>query len=97
MIGAWFVVMGAIGLSVKSPKPARKGEVQGVGTVERMSFEGGFWGIASDDGEHYDVGNLAQEFRVDGLRVRFSVIVNHDALSFHMWGQVAELVSIERL
>jgi hypothetical protein len=97
MIGASFVMIGVIGFSVQPPESARKGEIQGVGTVRHMSFEDGFWGIVSDDGLHYDVGNLPQEFQVDGLRVRFSVNVVHDVLSFHMWGQIAHLVSIERL
>jgi len=97
MIGAAFVVTGTLALSVQPSENTRKGEIQGVGTVRYLSFEGGFWGIESDDGAHYDVGSVPREFQVDGLRVRFSVNLAHDTLSYHMWGQVAELVSIEKL
>jgi hypothetical protein len=97
IVGAAFLVTGTYALLAQSPEPAQKGEVQGTGTVRYLSFEGGFWGIVSDDGMHYDVGSLPQEFQIDGLRVRFSLNIKHDAISFHMWGQIAQLVSIERL
>jgi hypothetical protein len=100
MLGTAFVVTGTLALSVQplqSPEKTRKGKIHGIGTVRYLSFEGGFWGIESDDGAHYDVGSVPREFQVDGLRVRFSVNLAHDTLSYHMWGQVAELVSIEKL
>jgi hypothetical protein len=66
------------------------------GTVKYLNFEGGFYGIVSDSGRNYDPVSMPQEFRVDGLRVRFTAnFTNY--LSFHMWGIVVKLVSIERL
>jgi len=49
-----------------------------------------------DDGKHYDPINMPQEFKVAGLRVRFSANFT-DYVSYHMWGYVVRLVSIERL
>ena len=43
------------------------------GTVVYLSFEGGFYGITGDDGRHYDPINLSQDFRIDGLPLRFGV------------------------
>jgi hypothetical protein len=45
--------------------------VVGTGTIEFLDFEGGFYGIISDDGERYDPLNMNQEFQVNGLRVYF--------------------------
>ena len=44
----------------------------GNGTIVRRS-RGGFYGIVADDGERYLPADLPQEFRADGLRVRFVV------------------------
>jgi len=50
--------------------------VSGTGAIIFLDFEGGFYGILSDDGEHYDPVNLSKEFQVDGLRVRFEIEEN---------------------
>ncbi len=47
------------------------GIVKGTGTIVYLNFEGGFYGIIADNGEHYDPINLPSEFKKDGLRVRF--------------------------
>jgi hypothetical protein len=70
--------------------------VSGTGTIVFMGFEGGFYGIISDDGEHYDSVNLDRRFRVDGLRVRFEVRLLQDVLSVHMWGKLVSILHIER-
>jgi hypothetical protein len=94
--GVVFLVTGTYALLAQST--LRKGAIQGVGTVRYLSFEGGFWGIVSDDGARYDVSStIPPEFQVDGLRVRFSVNLAYDVAPYHMWGQGADLVSIEKL
>jgi len=87
-----------------SIKSSRRDEtkIQGKGTIKYLSFEGGFYGIVGDDGKHYDPLNLPQEFRVDGLRVRFKATREHaimtdSIVSFHMWGYIVKLLSIEKL
>lgn len=66
------------------------------GTVRFISLEGGFYGIVADDGTRYEPVNLKEEFRVDGLRVRFTAKPAMDQVSFQMWGQRIEVLTIER-
>jgi len=77
----------------------RKNEniVWGTGTIVWLSFEGGFWGIIGDDGEHYDPINLDSEFRGEGLRVYFEVKILPNLVSFHMWGKIVEILKIQKL
>ena len=58
------------------------------GTIVFLSFEGGFYGIRGDDGKNYDPISLPDEFRKDGLRVRFEAKELPDRASFHMWGRI---------
>jgi hypothetical protein len=67
------------------------------GTVVFLSFEGGFYGIKGDDGRSYDPINLPEDFRVDGLRVRFEAKGLTGQASFHMWGIMVELIHIQKL
>ncbi len=41
------------------------------GTVKYFSFEGGFFGIAGDDGINYDPINLDQDYKKDNLKIKF--------------------------
>lgn len=68
----------------------------GTGKIWYMDVEGGFYGIVSDDGEHYDPINLASEFQVDSLQVSFTVKIL-DMVSIHMWGTAVEILEIEML
>jgi len=71
--------------------------VEGTGTMTYLSFEGGFYGIIADDGEHYDPINLPSEFEEDGLQVKFKGKIRDDLASFHMWGHLIELIYIKKL
>ena len=93
IIGVVFVLFGAFALSQFANND---GLIHGKGTVKYLSFEGGFYGIAGDDGKNYDPINMSQEFKVDGLRVRFTANLT-DYMSYHMWGYIVRLISIERL
>jgi len=70
--------------------------IKGTGTIRYIPLEGGFYGIVGDDGKNYDPVNLKEEFRKDGLRVRFEAKVRKDLVSFHMWGRLVEIIRIER-
>jgi hypothetical protein len=72
------------------------GNVSGTGTTTHLNFEGGFYGIISDDGNHYDPSNLDPEFQVDGLRARF-MATTLNAVTYHMWGISIRISHIERL
>jgi len=67
--------------------------VQGTGTITYLSFEGGFYGIISDDGNGYDPINLPPEYEIDGLSVEFVGVIL-DLESFHMWGRIIKILSI---
>jgi hypothetical protein len=71
--------------------------ISGTGAVKFVELEGGFYGIAGDDGKQYDPINLAQDFRQDGLKVRFEAKKREDMASIHMWGTIVEITKIERL
>jgi hypothetical protein len=94
MIGVVFVLIGVSALSTQFKN--NDGLIHGKGTVRYLSFEGGFYGIVGDDGNNYDPINIPHEFKVDGLRVQFTANLT-DYVSFHMWGYVVKLFSIEKL
>lgn len=71
--------------------------ISGTGTVKFIDLEGGFYGIVGDDGKKYDPTNLDQQFKEDGLRVRFEAKIRRDIASIHMWGTIIELTKIEKL
>ena len=67
------------------------------GEVQYIDLEGGFYGIITDDGEHYEPNNLASEFMVDDLQISFKAKVMKDQVSFRMWGTIIEILEIEVL
>ena len=69
--------------------------VSGSGTVVFVSVEGGFYGIVCDNGTTYDPQNLPDQYRVNGLHVRFNATVLADQTSFHMWGTLIALDDIQ--
>ncbi len=71
--------------------------IEARGTVQYVDLEGGFYGIVGDDGQRFDPTNLSDEFKEDGLRVRFRARTRDDLMSIRMWGTLVEIVSIERL
>lgn len=71
--------------------------VFGTGTIKFIDLEGGFHGIVSDDGKHYDPGTLSPEFKVDGLRVRFMVELHRNVYTSHMWGTPVSILYIKKL
>lgn len=70
--------------------------VEGAGTITYLGFEGGFYGIATGKEGSWDPINLPSEFMKDGLRVKFRAKLRKDLGSFHMWGVLIELISIEK-
>ena len=71
--------------------------IYGTGTIIYLKIEGGFYGILSDDDQHYDPINLPLEYQKEGLRISFIAKEISDLLSFHMWGKIIELISIHPL
>jgi hypothetical protein len=73
--------------------PADLFEIEG--TVTYQSLEGGFYAIDGTDGRKYDPINLPEAFKKDGLRVKGSVRLKEDVVSFHMYGEFIEIVELE--
>jgi len=71
--------------------------VSGTGTITFCNFEGGFYGIIGDDGEHYDPIALSETFQVHGLRVSFKVQIEENQFSFHMWGRIVRVLDVQKL
>jgi hypothetical protein len=68
--------------------------VSGTGKIVFLDFEGGFYGIITDSGAHYDPRNLPDKFKIDGLSIVFIAEVLHGVSSIHMWGEIVELIYI---
>ncbi|MFX1238256.1 MAG: hypothetical protein ACFFAS_17120 [Promethearchaeota archaeon] len=68
--------------------------VEGYGIITFINLEGGFFGIISIDGAHYDPINFTSNYKIDGLKVYFKAIIRDDLVSFHMWGILIELTYI---
>jgi len=71
--------------------------IEGTGKIQFNDFEGGFYGIVSDDGKHYDPVNLPDEFKEDALRVSFELVILKKQASIHQWGQIVRIINIEKL
>jgi hypothetical protein len=64
------------------------------GTVVYQPFEGGIWGIETDDGRQLrPKTDLPEEFRKQGMKVALEFRAL-DVFSFAMWGETVELISI---
>lgn len=74
-----------------------EGAISGTGKVMYFDLEGGFYGIVADDGERYLPLNLPDEYREDGLAVRFTVIEKSGVATIYQWGTPVEIVSIARV
>jgi len=77
----------------RSTKPASD-TAEVLGTIVYKQFEGGFFAIDGDDGRKYNPINLPQSFKKDGLRVKVTVRLKRNAISFRMYGTVVDVVSI---
>lgn len=70
--------------------------VSEVGTVEFVEVEGGCWAIQTEE-ERYEPRNLSEEFREDGLQVRFQGELRSDMVSICQIGPIIEVQEIERV
>jgi hypothetical protein len=95
MIAAALTVAAMV--AVQSCTTENEDAIKVTGTVVFLSFEGGFYGIKGDDGRNYDPINISQEFRADGMRVRFAAKELPGRASVHMWGTIVELLTIQKL
>ncbi len=82
---------------INQPENAKQDLIYSKGEIVYLSFEGGFFGIISYDGNHYDPVNLPSEFKIVGLKVLFIVEKLDEQVSFHMWGIIVRIIFIQKL
>ena len=96
LLAIFLMLCGAM-LLVSSCGETSEEVISSIGTVTYVDSVGGFYGIISDDGEHYDSIDLGSEFQEEGLRIRFEAKLRDDIRSIHTWGKVIEITKIEKL
>ena len=71
-------------------------EISITGTVTYLDFEGGFYGIISENGNKYNPLNLPEEYQVDNLQVVLIAIPVKNTNSIFMWGSIIKIIEIQR-
>ena len=61
------------------------------GTIIYNDFEGGFYGIITEDGKKLDPINLDKKFKSDGLILRGQFKELKEQTSTHQWGVIVEI------
>jgi len=67
-------------------------------TVKYMEFEGGFWGLITENGQKFLPMNLAKEFRQLDAVVKFKGQVKGDIMTIQQWGtpfQITEMTLLK--
>jgi len=64
-------------------------------TIKFMEFEGGFFGIVTDDGEKLLPMNLAKEFHQIGAKVKVQGHLITDMMTIQQWGTPFNITKIE--
>lgn len=70
-------------------------DISGRGKVVFQDLEGGFYGVISEDGRKFLPASLPERFKTDGMQVTYTFRPQQDAVSFMMWGEPVEIISIE--
>ena len=82
-----------IGIGAIITKPCDT--IKGTGTVKYIDLEGGFYGIITDKGEKLNPLNLPDEYKIDGLRVKFKARILRNVTTTQMWGTPVEIIEIK--
>ncbi len=79
--------------------PAQQDEdiINITGTINHFSYEGGFYGIAGDDGTNYKPVRLTSSYQTEGVRVRVKARLLDKKLVFGGWGKPIDILNIERI
>lgn len=64
------------------------------GEVVFNDFEGGFWGLVSDEGEMFRPLEMPEALQQAGVKVSL-LLRPVEVMSFQMWGEPVEIVSVE--
>lgn len=78
------------------PVAPQRPDVEGIATVRYASLEGGCFYLESEDGRPYVPTVLPEEYRQEGLRVRFSARILEDGHSYCLFGTPVEILEISK-
>jgi len=79
------------------PQTPEDNIVAGIGTIEYVNLEGGFYGIVDEEtGQHYNPDAIPDSLQIDGIRVEYRARPR-DVMTIQMWGRPIEIISIEQL
>lgn len=68
-----------------------------IGEVRFINLEGGFYGIIGSDGKNYYPVNLSNEFKIDGIKVKFEGRIRKDLITTTVWGETLEIIKINKI
>ena len=71
--------------------------LQLTGEVVYLNLEGGFYGIAGDDGTKYQPTNLPRSLRKPGLAIQFTALKRENTFSTFMWGTIVEIKAAKEI
>lgn len=72
-------------------------EVNSTGVIKYFNLEGGFYGIVTEDNTGYLPMNLQNEYKVDGLKIKFTGTTVEDVMTTQQWGIVLQIKSISQV
>lgn len=79
----------------RAPEQGSRVTVQG--TVHYQDLEGGFYTLASESGQLYNLIGLPPEHRQGGLRVKVTGLVDPDTATIHMRGTPLQVEKVQVL
>ena len=77
-------------------KPAEEHDAMTIvtGTIQYKTFEGGFYALDADNGEHYTPVKLDKAYLQHGLRVRVTGTILKDVMTITQYGSVLEVSDV---
>ena len=85
-----------VGFSGCSLLPAADNSIRFTGQIEKIEVDCPTWGLQTDD-ELYELVNLPDEYKEDGLPVQMEIRHRYDLGSCTMVGPIVEVLRVERL
>jgi hypothetical protein len=71
--------------------------LSGIGTVQYVNLEGGFYGIVDEEtGQKYNPDAIPDSLQIDGITVEYRARPRN-VMTIQMWGRPIEIISIEQV
>ena len=72
-------------------------KLSGVGYIKYVTVEGGYFELITSDNKIFDVHDLPDEYKKDGIVVKFTGHINKELVCVHAAAPILTLKIIERL